>query len=150
MKFTSEMLAKAKMCKSAEELLVLAKEVGVELTEDEAKEYFAKWHGKKELAEDELEQVSGGSFMIGDGTYSSDYPHRLIVVAFNSCNMCDTKSYFQTCANCSRSMVIGPTRYCKIRTSTKDPYNSEIGGREFYWGDGSEVAAQKQPKGFGK
>ena len=38
---TSEMIEKAKAAKSAEELLSLAKESGVEMTADEAATYFA-------------------------------------------------------------------------------------------------------------
>ena len=40
---TPELIAKAKAAKSAEELLELAKENGVELTEEEAKSLFASW-----------------------------------------------------------------------------------------------------------
>ena len=37
---TTELIAKAKTAKSAEELLALAKDNNVELTEEEAKTYF--------------------------------------------------------------------------------------------------------------
>ena len=58
--FTPEQLAKAKAAKSAEELIALAKENGVELTEEEAAKYFAELHKEGELADDELNNVSGG------------------------------------------------------------------------------------------
>ena len=57
MKFTSEQLAKAK---TAEELLALANENGVELTGEEAKKYFEQRHPEGELSDDESEQVTGG------------------------------------------------------------------------------------------
>ena len=58
---TSEMIEKAKGAKSAEELLELAKANGVEMTEDEAKTYFAQLSPKcGELDDDELDEVSGG------------------------------------------------------------------------------------------
>ena len=60
MNFTQEQLTKAKAAKSAEELLALAKENGLELTEEEAKNYFEQWHKKGELADEELDNVSGG------------------------------------------------------------------------------------------
>ena len=60
MNLTQEQLTKAKSAKSVEELLALAKENGVELTEDEAKKYFAEWHREGELSDDELQNVSGG------------------------------------------------------------------------------------------
>ena len=40
MKLTQEQLAKAKAAKSVEELIALAKENGMELSEEEAKNYF--------------------------------------------------------------------------------------------------------------
>ena len=60
MKFTQEQLTKAKSAKSVEELLALAKENGVELSEEEAKKYYAEWHREGELSDEELQNVSGG------------------------------------------------------------------------------------------
>ena len=60
MEFTAEQLEKAKQTKSVEELLALAKENGVELTEEEAESFIARWHKEGELADDELNNVSGG------------------------------------------------------------------------------------------
>ena len=73
MNFTNEQLIKAKAAKSAEELYSLAKENGVELTEDEAKKYFAEWHKEGELSEEELANVTGGC---GDPTAYETYPGR--------------------------------------------------------------------------
>ena len=60
MNFTQEQLTKAKAAKSVEELLALAKENGLELTEEEAKNYFEQWHKEGELADEELNNVAGG------------------------------------------------------------------------------------------
>ena len=58
---TSEMIEKAKTAKSTDELLELAKANGVEITEDDAKTYFAQLSPKcGELDDDELDEVSGG------------------------------------------------------------------------------------------
>ena len=57
---TPELIAKAKAAKSAEELLELAKENDIELTEDEAKICFEQLHANAEISDDELEAVSGG------------------------------------------------------------------------------------------
>ena len=59
MKLTKEQLEKAKAAKSVEELLTLAKENGMELTEEEAAKHFAEWHKEGELADEELDNVSG-------------------------------------------------------------------------------------------
>ena len=58
---TPELIAKAKAAKSAEELLALAKENNVELTEEEAKTYFEQLNANGTVADDELGAVAGGS-----------------------------------------------------------------------------------------
>ena len=59
---TPEMIEKAKVAKSAEELLELAKANGVEMTADEAKTYFAQLNPKSgELDDDDLDAVAGGA-----------------------------------------------------------------------------------------
>ena len=55
-----ELIAKAKTAKSAEELLALAKENGIELTAEEAKTYFAQLSASGAVSDDELDAVSGG------------------------------------------------------------------------------------------
>lgn len=59
--FTPEMIEKAKTAKTAEELLALAQENGVELSEEEAKTCFAQLQPVSgELSDDELDNVAGG------------------------------------------------------------------------------------------
>ena len=61
MEMNKELLAKVKEAKTPEELLALAKENGIELTEESAKAYFEATHPKAgELADSELDNVSGG------------------------------------------------------------------------------------------
>ncbi len=64
-KFTPELIKKARQAKSAGELLALAKENDIALTEDEARDYFAQLHEQcnqsGELSDDELDSVAGGS-----------------------------------------------------------------------------------------
>lgn len=60
--FNIEMIEKAKLAKSAEELLEVAKANGVEMTADEAKTYFAQLNPKGgELDDDDLDAVAGGA-----------------------------------------------------------------------------------------
>ena len=56
----NELYLKAKEAKTAEELLAMAKENGVELCEAMAKSYFEQLHKSGELSDDELDNVSGG------------------------------------------------------------------------------------------
>ncbi len=55
-----ELLEKARQANSPDELLALAKENGIELSETSAEEYFEKLHRSGEMSEEELENVSGG------------------------------------------------------------------------------------------
>ena len=60
-KFTPELIEKAKSAKTPEELMALAKENGVELTEESAAAYFDRLHPQTgELSDSELDNVSGG------------------------------------------------------------------------------------------
>lgn len=61
MELSKEQIAKVKEAKSAEELLTMAKESGVRITADKAKETFDAWHKEGELTDDELDSVSGGA-----------------------------------------------------------------------------------------
>ena len=68
-----EMIAKAKEARSVEELITLAKENGVELTEEEAKAYFAQLNPKSgELSDDELDAVAGGGCSGGESAEAVD------------------------------------------------------------------------------
>ena len=60
-KITPEMIEKAKAVKCAKELVELAKTNGIEMTDEEAKIYYAQLNPKAgELDDDELETISGG------------------------------------------------------------------------------------------
>ena len=59
-KITPEMIQKAAACKNADELMALAKELGYEITKDEAEAYLEELSGD-ELNPDALESVAGGT-----------------------------------------------------------------------------------------
>ncbi len=88
---TRELIEKAKTAENAGELLALAKENGIELTEESANAYFAQLKTVSgELSEDELDQVSGGGCHTSDG--------RLVVTVGNicgywQCKKCSDKGY---------------------------------------------------------
>ncbi len=60
-KITREMLAKAAMCQTAEELIALAKTSGIEITKAEAEAYLDELHNT-ELDEKTLDEVAGGKW----------------------------------------------------------------------------------------
>ncbi len=68
--FTPEQIEKARQANSPEELLALAKENGIELSEDKAKEYFDRLNNSGELSDSELENVSGGGCNDHDPRYA--------------------------------------------------------------------------------
>ena len=55
-----ELVAKLKEAKSADEILALAKESGVELSEERARELFGQLNANGELSDDDLDKVAGG------------------------------------------------------------------------------------------
>ena len=61
MELNNEIRAKAKAAKTPEELIEIAKENDVEMTEESAKAYFDLLHPKTgEISDDELDNVAGG------------------------------------------------------------------------------------------
>ncbi|MBR3672225.1 MAG: Nif11 family protein [Spirochaetia bacterium] len=71
-KITKEMLEKASHCKTADELITLAKTEGFEITKAEAEAYLAELENV-ELDTTELEKIAGG------GCYMVKYcPNNLI------------------------------------------------------------------------
>ena len=91
-----ELVNKARKAKSVEELLALAKENEIELTTEQAKEYFAQLNPTKgELSDDELEDVAGGGCFPEEERYCPNCQTRLELRA--SCH--GLYSFYQ-CNNC--------------------------------------------------
>lgn len=77
MKMNTELIAKAKKANSSEELIALAKENGMELTEEDANTYFDLLKPKMgELADEELDNVSGGGCYADDGYLLTTIGHK--------------------------------------------------------------------------
>ena len=138
MKLTQEQLTKAKAAKSVEELLALAKENGLELTEEEAKNYFEQWHKEGELADEELNNVAGGacysSGVWGPNGYQkyavvSPLSHAeecrqngVIVYREDGCYRNDGVEGCPTfCYQCRNYFTVGATCYCGARWEGHDP-----------------------------
>ena len=99
--YTPELIAKAKAAKSAEELFELAKANEMEITEEDAKLYFAQLNANGAVADDELDAVAGGGSCPGgddeedegsssSGTYKFHCPYcqGLVSRAFTKCPWC--------------------------------------------------------------
>lgn len=76
-----ELILKAREAKSVEELMTLAKENDIDLTEESAKAYYEKLQKTGEVSDDELDNVSGG----GCGVYTPD--DNLLVGIYNQCDL---------------------------------------------------------------
>jgi predicted Zn-ribbon and HTH transcriptional regulator len=85
---TPELIAKAKAAKSAEELLALAKENNVELTEEEAKTYFEQLNANGTVSDDELNAVAGGGDCFGS---DDEEEEKEMVVTSMKCPKCGAK-----------------------------------------------------------
>ena len=91
-----EMIAKAKEAKSVGELIALAKENGIELTEEDAKMYFEQLNAKKgELSDDELDCVAGGGCLGEEERYCPNCQTRL-----ERRGSCHGLYLFYQCNNC--------------------------------------------------
>ena len=131
--FTTEMIEKAKAAKSAEELYEIAKAEGVEMTEAEAKTYFAQLCPKSgELDDEELDNVAGGACYTQDGS-------RKIVNSTQKCDLfecgcgafrrakydltadkCDNCGKIVACVNCVWMVEGGwKTDYCSNPSTRK-------------------------------
>ena len=63
MELNKELLEKVKKMKTSEELLAFAEENGIEMTKEKADAYFKQLGTSSgNIADDELENVSGGKF----------------------------------------------------------------------------------------
>ena len=106
-----EMIEKAKAAKSAEELLALANDNGVEMTAEEAATYFAQLNPTSgELNDDDLDSVAGG----GCGGSDNDNPavgvgDKLQITSGKNCSSCGSnmgiaakhkKGAYIKCAQC--------------------------------------------------
>lgn len=115
-----EMIEKAKTAKSAEELLALAKETGVEMTEDEAKTYFAQLNPKGgEISDDDLDNVSGGAC---SGSSSGDSGFACEKWACATCG--GTAQVDGACANCHVNVACTQCKYV-----VRDPDGSYFCGK---------------------
>ena len=82
-KITKEMIEKAEQCKTADELIALAKTSGVTLTKEEAEAYLAELENM-ELDAEELDKVAGGGEC--DFTYGGSCGSRV-----TRCFACDSE-----------------------------------------------------------
>ena len=97
---TPELIAKAKAAKSTEELLALAKENNVEMTEEQAKIYFEQLNANGTVSDDELDVVAGGcgddEYILkcpGCGSTEIDDCHDAINGQYYRCRIC-RKTFF--------------------------------------------------------
>lgn len=94
-----ELITKAKATKSVEELLELAKASNVELSEEQAKEYFAKLNPTKgEISDDELDDVSGGGCGESKTKYCPNCNSELRMISEGTGNF--SMKFYYLCDSC--------------------------------------------------
>ena len=137
MELNNGLITKAKEAKAPEELLALAKENGMELTEAEARVYLDQLHPRTgELVDDELNNVSGGGCggdtyyeaCMANGYCMTDYicdrcGSRGIIVRNGDLRCSGCLAYGPRCRNCMNS--IGDKRSkiltCRARLWSGEP-----------------------------
>lgn len=124
-----EIIANLKDCKTVDELKTLGKEIGYELSDDEAQAYLDQLLKSGELSDGELDSVTGGCAWWRKGSaYSGNPPHHLIVTIYNCCSLfekSDEKFTKPRCRVCrfTYRYVGTPTWYCSRRDYYNDPLN---------------------------
>lgn len=108
-----EMISKAREAKNAQELLTIAKENGIEMTEESAEAYFEQLHKTGELSDDELDNVSGGGCHAKDG--------RLVVTVANVCPLWTCKDCHRGCYGDFSRHACRTGLYLLQRTGTEHP-----------------------------
>ena len=113
MNFNAEMIEKAKAAKNAEELLEIAKAAGIEMTEDDAKTYFAQLNPKSgELSDDDLDNVAGGACGNSDNSNAVKLGDTVNIISGAAC-ACGSKigivskgqrSVYIECKQCSKKI----------------------------------------------
>ena len=88
-----ELMEKLKAAESAEKIVEILKDQGRTITEEEAKHLYDAAHTAKELSDENLDAVAGGSARTSDGY--------LIVSPFYGCKSCTNS--LNWCAFCGYS-----------------------------------------------
>ena len=108
----NELITKARKAKSVEELLALAGENGLEMTEKAAKVLYDNLHSSEEMADDELESVSGGGFCstVSDGfNYITDSISDFFSSDDDDIKKTSAAGGIATCRKCgNQSLVVNP------------------------------------------
>lgn len=122
--FTPEMIEKAKTAKSADELVVLAKENGMEMSEAQAKAYYEQLHpASGELSDDELDNVAGGGCYAGDGRLVVSMGYSCFLLKGWVCKKCGNTTHkgkggtdfyplYHVCSNCGELADCGHCKNC--------------------------------------
>lgn len=118
MEFSKELIEKVKTCTSVEDILLLAKENNIDLSVEQAEQYFAYLNpGDGELSDDEISNVSGGGCYSDDGylqttigygcEYYESYPDALGVDG--TCCCCK----YWDMNSASQLIIFGQTAPCR-------------------------------------
>ena len=125
-----EIITKLKSCKTVDELKTVGKEIGYELTDDEAKNYLERFAKSGELSDNELSSVSGGgcSKWRNGRAYSGNPDYWLITTIGNSCSLWvkggQNFGLKHTCCSCEHIDTPNPfTYFCLKRKFNDDPLN---------------------------
>ena len=115
MKFSKELIEKAKTAKTAEELLAMAKEESIEMSAEQAAKAFAELNKTGELSDEELDNVAGG----GCGGYPSS-------------GACEAESKVEFCYNIGDRVYVKGIEFATIGPATILDRRAEMHGGYWY------------------
>ena len=119
---TPEMIEKAKVAKTAEELLEIAKANNVEMTADEAKTYFAQLGPKSgEFNDDDLDAVAGGG--CNDDERQRENEDKVIhTIVCPKCGALGNWRVYHTC----KGGYVWECNVCKVRGVLEESDNYSV------------------------
>lgn len=116
--YTPELAGKAKEAESVEDLIKMAQEEHIELTEEDAGRIYNEFHTVGELTDDEINAVTGGGCSTSkepsfSGTWATGYE------LSSSCPVCRSNCW----AEAAGFIGDGPRNYCCSVCNARKRYN---------------------------
>lgn len=129
MNFSKELIEKAKLTRSAEELLALARAEKVNLTAEEAEKAFAELRKTGELSDEELDNVSGGCGGSGEPTDAGgqDSPE-LVTFRYIAGQEVEVFNNYSFSTRTTRHKIL----QCKVEEYWSDEYNRHRYAPRYY------------------
>lgn len=135
-RITPELVEKAKKTETAQELIALAQENGIELSREEADGYIERFHAVGELSDEELDNVAGGGCYL-EGKYYDN----LIVTHQYGCSWWKCKKCMNGAMKAKKEggKIVGVCEKCGASTVCGQCYYMLYGRGVWYCGNSANL-----------